>query len=250
MLFSLRVLILFAFHGEDEDDGEDADKDDGAAGAQRVVVRERESRDDEGRGEGNRDEKRLLKTRGESQCAGDGNDHHARDEECPDNFRRDGDGHGGEDRKDDREHIATDVHEFCPFLVERIDHKLGIKIKIEEHDGDGEDEDEHGLTGRDGDDGAEEILVKTPRARDESGEHAREAHAETHNERNRELLIACNASAEPFNRESRENRDDDGAGDGIDAHEKARGNTGERNMGERVADHGESFEDHDESERG
>lgn len=246
--FSNACLILFAFQGEDEDDGEDADEDDGATGAQCVVVRKREARNDEGRGEGNCDEKRLLETRGESQCAGDGNHHHARDEECPDNFRRDGDGHSGEDRKDEREHIAADVHEFCSFLVERIDHKLGIKIKIEKHDGDGEDENEHSLAGRDGDDRAEEILVKTPRARNESGEHAREAHAKTHDECNREFLIACNAPAEPFDRESRKNRDDDGAGDGIDAHEKARGNTGERNMGERVADHGEPFEDHDKPE--
>lgn len=85
-LVSLFIFVLFAFPREDEDDGEDPDEDDGAAGAQRVVVRERESRDDEGRGKGNRDEKRLLKTRGESQCAGDRDHHHARDEECADDF--------------------------------------------------------------------------------------------------------------------------------------------------------------------
>lgn len=64
-LVSLFIFVLFAFPREDEDDGEDADKDDGAAGSQCVVVRERESCDDERRGKCDRDEKRLLEARGE-----------------------------------------------------------------------------------------------------------------------------------------------------------------------------------------
>lgn len=64
-LVSLFVFVLFSFPREDEDDGEDADEDDGTAGSQCVVIRERESCDDERRGKCDRDEKRLLEARGE-----------------------------------------------------------------------------------------------------------------------------------------------------------------------------------------